>query len=156
MLERVLYAIGGLAVVVALMVGYVYGQRLWVERGDGHATIDQASIASGPRGADLDLTVVFNEVPPGGDPTDVELVAHSEAIGPDQAWGWAQLAELDEDPSTTPESGPPLGSPVRLRLALPLLSNVRSHVTPDLELSLRWAGERQHGKLLSLAHIYGL
>lgn len=143
--------VGGAIFIVA------YGddlQRKMIERGDGHAEISAASVVAQGKGTTLELTLTFKSAPR-GDTQALVIDAESSAMAK-RSWTWAEISEADDDPSTTPSTPPQVGKTIHVKLPLHLFRNVlvSKGKAPGINVFLTWGGKRQHGKNISLAHLF--
>lgn len=123
--------------------------------GGDHATI-QCSLrieqAVGDHGADCSVT--FNKAPR-GELTNVRLELSGPTVeGGKVAYDWAELVKLDGH-TTTAEAPPPLATPLRWRVALPLVRTLQPHVGDFIvHARLYWAGKERDMARLNTKAVY--
>ncbi len=106
--------------------------------------------------ARLDCTVTFHKLPK-GDPRDVQVVVSSPAMEGERVFDWAYIAEHDRSPETTPDSDPPLETPLFFRIQM--LSDLKLQLTPAtgdfiVRARLKWAGKNQDLARVSVKSLY--
>ena len=121
-------------------------------------------------GGDLDcwLTLEFDEVPSGVDPTDVRVRFESIALVESSVFDWAYIAEHDvvsagdhfgagynDNLATSASSPPPAGMPIKARFKLRPKEQIEN--APDtlyLHAHLYWGGEREDSTKRAIEHVY--
>ena len=104
---------------------------------------------------------------PSGDPRDVVVEFDSIVMPAPQRVDWHFIAQHDQvrkgdfqgyrlNDDTTPDTAPPLETPIRVKVPLKALDRVQLDLGDDLELTatLYWAGEKQHSVSRNLGHVY--
>ena len=132
---------------------------LWLAiLGCGDAKIDRMSSGGNILSGELEswLVLEFKEYPAEGDPRDVVVRFHSEALNGTEEFDWSYIADTDViagerfgsgnrlNGATTADGEPPLGQPVKVKFPLTarreiLTSNRRIWLHADLY----WGGVRQ-------------
>ena len=121
-------------------------------------------------GGDLDcwLTLVFDEVPAGVDPSDIRVRFESVALVEPAEFDWEYISTNDvvsagdrfgagynDNLATTPDGPPPAGMPIKARFKLESKETIEN--PPDtlyLYAHLYWGGEREDSTRQAIEHVY--
>ena len=141
------FAIVGV-IVAALGLGGWWGyQRLFV--GPRHARIQEFSIL---QSGHLDMTLMFKDALPSGDPKDVRLVFRSESLSAGEfSVSWDELAPHCRvgNGYLKPDAPPPLGTPVVVRMFVQqhfeqrMQGGVANWSDFKVTATLHWGGTQQ-------------
>ncbi len=114
------------------------------------------------------LTLEFKNIPSGIDPTDIVVRFVSEALERPAEFDWEFIAERDiiaaqkfggghqPNPATTPNSAPPLASPVRVKFPLYAKRRIEKQVGSQIWLraELYWGGVKRDSTQRGIGHMY--
>ena len=114
------------------------------------------------------LVLEFESTPEGIDPKDVRVRFESMALLEPAEFDWAYIASHDRlaqgqrfgsghknNEATTPNTDPPLGSPMKVRFPLRARQRIDDMPTPLwLEAQLYWGGVKQSTERRTIEHVY--